>query len=354
VLKFLNDWLRKTSRSKLGIDISSTSIKLIELSKFNGEYRLESYCIEPLPPQAMEGHLIKNLGLVSETLQRMIAQSSISGRHAAIAVPDSSVITKVVQVNDGLSDEELEELVLMEADKYIQYPLDEINIDFDVVGPSSKNPAVLDILIVASRAEIVADRVNVLSNAGLEAQVVDVESYAAGRAIEWISKNPEKIIVVVDIGAFYTNMMALHDDKIIFKRDEEFGVCQLTNQIAQKYSVSVTEAEQKKNAGTLPSDYETTLMNPFIGLISTQIKRMLQFFYSSTHHSSVDLVYLAGGGALLPNIATLVEQALGIPTRVANPFENMLLSPTIHSEDLFSKAPALLIACGLALRTNGL
>ena len=247
-------------RSILGVDISSTSVKILEVSSSGDQYCVEWYGSAILPENAMEGNIVKNVDAVASTIKKLIANAQFSSRLVALAVPDSSAISKIIQVNDGLSDQEIEEVVVTEADKYIPYPIDEINIDFNVLGHSAKNAAMLDVLIVASRAENVSNRVEVITRAGLDAKIVDVESYAVERVTQLLKSElpaggEKKNIAIIDIGAVYTHLFVLHGMKIIFSREEEFGGRQLIDAVVQRYDLGRSEALVAIEQGTLPSDY---------------------------------------------------------------------------------------------------
>lgn len=346
------------SRSIIGIDITSSSVKVLEISSTDNKYRIEGYGAEPLPANAIEGNTVKDIEAVAMCIKRVLSKAHLSGKHAVVAVPDSAVISKVVQINDGLNDAEIEELIVMEADKYIPYPIDEINIDFEVLGHSPKNSAMLDVLIVASRAENVGSRVEAVTRAGLEAKIVDVESFAVERAAHLLAKElpaqgQDKIVAVIDIGTLYTHLFVLHGMKIIFTREEEFGGKQLIDSIAAQYQVSFEQAALMKAEVNLPENYEEEVLAPFIEMILLQVKRTLQFFFSTSHHGFVDHIILAGGVARLPNLAGLVQEKTGIPTSVADPLHEMDFGKHVNRDEVVSQAPSLLVACGLALRTVG-
>lgn len=330
-------------------------MKILEISGSGEELCVEGYGRELLPPNALDGNVIKDIELVSACIKKLCDRSRLTCKQVALAVPDSAVISKIVQINDGLNDQEMEELVVIEADKYIPYPIDEINIDFEILGHSAKNSAMLDVLIVASRAENVNSRVEAVSRAGLEAKVVDVESYAVERAAQLLAKElpaggQDKIVAIVDIGANYTHLFVLHGMRLIFSREEKFGGMQLIESIAEHYNMTPDQALNAKEQGTLPADYETEVFEPFKEMVLLQIKRTLQFFYSTSQHGFVDHILLAGGLARQAGLANLIQEQLGVTTSVANPLSYMSLGRMVNLESINNDAPALMVACGLALR----
>lgn len=342
----------------VGLDISSTAVKLLELSRGGERYRVEAYAVEPLPPNAVVEKNIADVEAVGETIRRAVKRSGTRARHAAVAVAGSAVITKVITMPASLSEDEMEAQIELEADQYIPYPLEEVNLDFEVLGPSENNPETVDVLLAASRSENVDVRVAAVEHAGLACRVVDIEAYALENAFQLIAdqmpdRGVGRTIAVVDIGATMTTLTVLHDLKIIYTRDQVFGGKQLTEEIMRRYGLSYEEAGMAKRQGGLPDNYVPEVLEPFKEAMAQQVNRSLQFFFSSSQFNSVDQILLAGGSASIPGVDELIQETLGIETRVANPFANMSLASRIKPQTLANDAPAMLIACGLALRNFG-
>lgn len=328
---------------------------MLEISGSGDAFCVEGYGREVFPPHIIDGKVIKDVEAVANCIKKLFDRSKMTCKKVALAVPDSAVITKVVQINDGLNDEEMEELILIEADKYIPYPIDEINLDFEILGQSTKNSTMVDVLIVASRAENVNSRVEAVTLAGLDAKIVDVESYAVERAAQQLSKKlpadeQDKIVAIIDIGARFSNLYVLHGMKLIFSREEKFGGMQLIDAIAEQYKMTLEQALDAKAQGTLPVDYDSEVLAPFKEMLLLQIKRTLQFFYSTSQHGFVDHILLAGGMARQPAFDTLIQEQLGVITSVANPLTRMSFNKMVNLESIKSDAPGLMVVCGLALR----
>ncbi len=349
-------FLKRKKPPLLGIDISSAAIKLLELSQNGSRYRVESYSVEPLPQDAVVDKNIANVEVIGNTIKTVLKNSSSRLKHAAVAVAGSAVITKVIALPASMSSDEMEGQIELEADQYIPYALDEVSLDFDVLGPSEKNPQMVDVLLAASRKENVEDRVAALEIAGLKAKIVDVEAYAMENTFALIADQlPEgadhQTIAIADIGATMTTLNVIHDKRIIYTREQGFGGKQLTEEIQRRYGLSYEEAGLAKKHGGLPDNYVSDVLEPFKQAMVQQISRSLQFFVSSSVHRGIDAIVLAGGCASIPGIDSLVEEQLGTPTIVANPFINMTLSSRIKPQGLSNDAPAMMIACGLALRS---
>lgn len=352
----LSSLLTRGAKPILGLDISTTAVKLVELSKSGDRYRVESYAVEPLPPNSVIEKNISDVEAVGAAIRRAVKRAGSHAKDVAVAVAGSAVITKVISMPASLSDDDMESQIQLEADQYIPYPLEEVNLDFEVLGPSADNPERVDVLLAACRSENVDVRVDSVELAGLTAKVVDVEAYAMENAFSLIAdqmpdEGIDKNIAVVDIGATMTTLNVLHDRKTIYTREQVFGGKQLTEEIQRRYGLSYEEAGMAKRQGGLPDNYIPEVLEPFKEAMAQQVSRSLQFFFSSSQYNSVDYLVLAGGSSSISGVDSLIEQKLGVPTMVANPFNNMGISSRIKPQVLVNDAPALMIACGLALRS---
>ena len=341
----------------IGVDIASTSLKLVELTQTgNGTYRLERYAIEPLPRETVTDGNISDLDQVSDALKRAWKRMGSRNRLVAMALPAAMVITKKIIVPAGQTDEELELAVEVEANEYIPFALDEVNLDFQVIGPAPNNAEDVEILIAASRKEKVEDRVAIAEAAGLKPAVMDVELYATQEAFRLIAPSlpangRDQNIALVDVGAHVTHFYVLRNNQFLFSRDQVFGGDQLTQDIQRAFNLSAEEAESAKRNQGLPENYDNDVLQPFMETLALEITRALQFFFTSTSHSQVDQIVLSGGCAVLPGLDELVAKRAGVATIMANPFASMEASDRIRPRQLAQDAPMLLIATGLALRS---
>lgn len=352
------DLFGKKSSGLVGLDISAFSLKMLELSRGSGgRYRVESFSFETLEPEIIEEKVIKKRELLAEALQRMIRNAKTPTRNVAIALSDSLVISKIIQVEAGLRDDQIGERINIDAEKYIPYPLEEVHLDYTVLGPHHDSNELEDVLLVACRSETITSLVDTISLAGLTAKVVEVESYATERAcliletlLPAIKNNEDQIIAIFDMGATVTNLIVLSGRETIYSRDELFGGEILIKDIVNKYKISREEAYKKLLADTLPEDFQAEILEPYKEAMVLQVRRALQFFFSASNFSEIHHILLAGGNANIPGIQTIIEEQLGVPTSVANPFKNMKVSPRVDSNALNHFAPALLLCTGLSLR----
>ena len=339
-----------------GLDISSSSVKMLELvDAGKGSFRVERYAIEPLPREAVVDGNISNLEVVVEAVRRGHKRLATRTKHVAMCVPSGAVITKKIIVPGGLREEELEVQVESEANQYIPFALEEVNLDFQVIGPSPANPDEQEVMIAATRKEKVEDRIAVAESAGLKAMVMDVESMAQQAALGLVvhqlpGAGQEQNVAIVDVGAHVMQVSVLRNDQAVYNREQAFGGAQLTQDICNRYGMSAEEAENAKRTGGLPDDYENEVLHPFMENLSMEIQRALQFFFTSTSYNSVDHILLAGGSAVIPGLEEVVHVRTQVSTSVANPFASMQASPRIQMKKLVVDAPSLIVACGLALR----
>ncbi len=350
------EFLKRKAATLVGLDISATAVKLLELSQSGDRYRVESYAVVPLPPNAVMEKNITDVEAVGAAVGRAVKRSNSRAKQAAVAVAGSAVITKVITMSANLSEDDLESQIELEADQYIPYPLDEVNLDFQILGPSEKGSESVDVLLAASRSENVDIRVAAVELGTLNAKIVDIEAYAMETAYGLLAPQLPNggegaTVAILDVGATMTTLNVIYDFKIIYTREQVFGGKQLTEEIQRRYGLSYEEAGLAKKQGGLPDNYVPEVLQPFKDAMAQQVSRSLQFFFSSSQYNSVDHVILAGGCSSIAGIDEIIEEKLGINTTVANPFANMSLASRIKPQQLGADAPALMIACGLALRS---
>jgi type IV pilus assembly protein PilM len=343
-------------RPLIGVDISSTAVKMVELADAGkGQPRVERYAIEPLPKDAVVDGNLASVDAVAEALQRCWKRLGTSTKFVAMALPTAAVITKKITLPASLREQEMEVQVESEANQYIPFALEEVNLDFQVIGPAPSSPDDVEVLLAASRKEKVEDRVAAADVAELKPVVMDVEAYAVQAAYELVIKQLPKegagqIVALIDVGAAATKVTIMKDNQQIYSREQAFGGQMLTDEIMRAYGMGPEEAENLKRSGTPPDNYETEILHPFIENLAQEVARAMQFFFTSTPHNEVNHIILAGGSALIPGVAEIVGQRTNVNTILADPFAGMAISPRIRAKQLATDAPSLMVACGLALR----
>ena len=340
----------------IGLDVSSSSVKLVELERGPaGEYILKRYASEPFEKGWVNEGQIEKFDEVVGAIKKVVSKSGTKVRHVAMAMSQASVITKKIVLPGGLTDDELEVQVESEANQYIPFALDEVSLDFCVMGPSTSSPGDIDVMIAASRKDRVQDRQGLAQAAGLQLVILDIESYASRLAIFRLvsslrDQSSESLTALFEIGAESTSLKVLRDHDLVYDREQGFGGSQLTQLISRQYGFSFEEAEQKKISGDLPEDFGSAILAPFLDVTAQEITRALQYFFTSTPHHKVQQVMLSGGTASLAGLKERVAQLTGFKTMVVNPFADMKLGSGVKENKLRREASSYLTACGLAMR----
>ncbi len=348
--------LLSKSKGLVGLDITATSVKLLEFkaAKKTG-LKVVNYTVEPLPANAVDEKNLQDIEAVGDAIRRAVKRSGTRTKNCAVAVPSAMVITKVIQMPADLKDHEMEAQIQLEADQYIPYALEEVNLDFHVIGPSEDSYGNVDVLLAASRSENVEDRTAAAEIGGMNVSVVDIEPYSVVGAFDLIShqikdEGRDQTVAILDIGASMTSLCVLRDQKLIYTREQPFGGKQLTEEIMRRYGLSYEDAGRVKRVGGLPDNYEPEVLEPFRDLMVQQANRFLQFFFSADKNDYVDQIILAGGSTGIPGVAELIEQRIGTPTIIADPFSELAVASDIPQQRLIDDGPAMMIACGLAMR----
>jgi len=349
--------LTRATKSLIGLDITTSSVKLIELTESARNYRVESYAAEPTPANAINEKAIVDAEAVGEAVRRAVKRSGTRTREVAIAISGDAAITKVIQMPKNLSAGDMEGQVELQADQYIPFPMEEVSFDFEVVGDSERDPDMLDVLLVATRTENVEQRQAAVEAAGLQPRVVDVEAFALENACNLLTHQMpdggvDKFVAIVDFGASTTTFSVLKDMKVIYTRDFAFGGQQLTEEIMRTYGLSMEDAGRAKKEGGLPSNYQPEVLDAFIDDMAQQVSRSLQFFLASgSGREQPDQVLVCGGCANIPGVAEMIGSRVGIPTEIGDPLGQMKLASRAKAQGVRRDATALLTACGLALRS---
>jgi type IV pilus assembly protein PilM len=349
-------FIGKKSTKVLGVDISSTAVKILELSSHGHHYKVESYAVASIPAHAIIENDIKDIPAVAEAIELAYSRSNSSIKAVAAAVPSSAIITKVLQIDATITELEMSEYIQLEAGRYIPYPLEEVALDFTILGINEKEASKVDVLVVAARNEHVESRADAIRAAGLNPKIIDVESYAIERVCNLISdqfmnKGKNQTIAVVDIGSVFTTITILHDLHTIYSRDEVFGGRQLTEAIQRRYGLTYEQAGLMKKQSQFSDDYVPEVLTPFRESLIPLIRRSLQLFFSASRFTEVEHILLAGGGAMIPGISDLIQERLGTPCTIANPFSDMSISSRISAATIAADSSSLMTCCGLALRS---
>jgi type IV pilus assembly protein PilM len=354
------------ARGKLaiGLDIGSTSVKMIQLkeTRRRGEviYTLQNFGMKPLPPEAIVDNALMNSTAIVQAIQELIGEMRIKQKETAISVSGHSVIIKKIQM-PRMTPDELEESIQWEAEQYIPFDVKDVNIDTQILTEGADATGQMDVLLVAAKKDMINDYTTVVTEAGLIPVVVDVDSFAVQNMF---SANYDvadaDTVVLINAGASVVNINILSRGATVFTRDVTIGGNQFTEEIQKQLNVSYEEAEALKIGGgrgesdaVVPQEVER-VMAGVAEQVAGEIQRSLDFYAGTTADASFSKVYLSGGTAKIPALFKTIEARVGVPVEILNPFKNVEIDnrkfdPTFIMEI----APMAAVAVGLALRRPG-
>lgn len=352
----LSKYFSSQSTKMIGVDIGSHSIKAILLGKSAGGYQVEAYSMLPIAKGVVVEHAISDIEATGAVLKKLRKRFPKSIANAAVAVSGSGVITKTIYLSAVQNDDELEAQIEIEADNLIPYPLNEVNLDFEKIKINDADPSKIDVLLTAARTELVEARVSALDIAQFNAEVMDIEGYALGRAFHMVKDQlpddaGEKPTALIDIGAAMLTVAVVENGETVFIREQAFGGEQYTQSIVAYYGMNHEQAEAAKIGDELPRNYVFEVLAPFQTAMIQQIRRTLQIYSTSKGSSDIANIVVSGGCSYLDGIESLLSEELRIPTVVAQPFASCLFSEDIPAEQLQRESSKFMIACGLALRS---
>lgn len=340
--------------SLVGVDIGTSSVKVLQLGRSGSEYRVEAFALEPVPEGAVAEGNVSDPDAVAEVVKRAVKRSGTKARNCAMAVTGAAVITKIINLSADLSEEDIEAQIEVEASQYIPYPREEVSLDFEVLGQSARNAELVEILLAASKTEHVDMRREVAELAGLNVTVVDVESYAIANAFDLVRKragiDETETIGVLNMGSTTSTLIALRGNRSIYSREHSFGGQQLIEECMRRYGMDAEQANFLQRGEAPPAGFEDELLEPFRQSVIQQISRALQFYSSSSDYTGINTLFLTGGSASTPGLAEALGDEVGISCEVADPLQGLRLAPSVDASALNRVRPALTTACGLALR----
>lgn len=344
------------TRPLIGVDVSSSSIKMLELGDTGkGVRRVERYSIVPLPKDAIVDGSVAKPELVEAAMRDAWRKLGSKTRSVAMALPAAAVITKKILLPKTASEADIDSQVAADASQMAPFPLDDVSLDYQIIGPNVGNPEENDTLLVVTRKDRVEERVAIAEAAGLKPLVMDVDAFATLTAYEQMAfQLPEhgrnQTVAIIDVGARTTHVNVVHNGQPVYQREHALGGDTLTSEITRRFELSSEEAEDAKRKGLLPERYESEVLYPFLETVAQEIARALQMFFSATAYQRIDHILLAGGCSAIPGLDEVVNTKTQTSTLIANPFAKMAVSQQIRARQLAMDAPALFVACGLALR----
>lgn len=349
--------LFRKSKDLLGLDIGSSSIKLVELKRGKNKFELVSMGLTPLAPEVIVDGAIMNSGAIVEAIQGLIQQAKTKNKNVATSISGTSVIIKKISL-PVMTRQELQENIKWEAEQYIPFDINDVNVDFHILGETGEEPGKMGVILVASKKDLVNDYSGVIIEAGLTPMCVDVDAFAVGNAFEWnYPDRLNEIIAVVNIGASVTNINVIKHGVSSFVRDITSGGNAVTEMIQKNLGIQYEEAERMKRAGQDGSDElmpqeVSDIIKQVSQSIAGEIARSLDFYSATNADDRISKIFLSGGMALTAGLDSTIERTVGYPVEIMNPFQNIVIGKRVDSDALAKIAPALSVAVGLAMRRS--
>ncbi len=357
----------KTKERFLGVDISPSAVKVMEVSRKGKRLQVEACAIESLPEGIFEDFKLNDIDQVATALKQAVKTSGTRLRKAAVAMPTAGVIMRTLTMPIEYGETEIEDAIQIDAAQYIPFPIDDIYLDFEPRGASRGSRDSQDVMIVAARRELVDLRREVLEEAGLKCLIVDVETYSLENTFRLLASelyfsgddmdddNISRLntirTAVVDVGAYTSSLYVFQGERVMFTRDQPIGCSMLTQAIADTYELSRDQAKLAQRTSDLPSDYEPSVLEPFRQSVAEQLSNALQFYYSSGNYNSVDGIVLVGGGGMIEGLERTLSARIGVPATVCNPFSTFATAKRVNRHGLMRDASLYAVACGLAMRS---
>jgi len=341
----------------VGLDIGSSSIKLLELADTKGGFQLRNFGIAPLPPEGIvDGALMDSVTIV-DSIRGLASALRIKSKDVVISVSGHSVIVKKINI-PVMTEDELDESIQWEAERYIPFDINDVNIDFQILGPTEGNEDLMDVVLVAAKKDIINDYLSVINEAGFNPVVVDIDSFALENMFE--ANYPiaqDEVIALANVGASVTNINILKRGVSSFTRDIFTGGNSITEEIQRQLNVDFDEAESLKLGNRMDEASQKVVqevLNSALNSLATEIAKSLDFFRSTSSQEKVDKLFLSGGCAKINGIENVIEQQAGIPIQIANPFKEIDCSKRdLDVEYLKEMEPIMAVSVGLALRRVG-
>lgn len=341
----------------VGLDIGSSSIKLLELAEMKGGYQLRNFGIAPLPPEGIvDGALMDSVTIV-DSIKGLTSALRIKTKDVVTSVTGHSVIVKKINI-PVMTEDELEESIQWEAERYIPFDINDVNIDFQIIGPTEGNEELMDVVLVAAKKDIINDYLSVIVEAGFNPVIVDIDSFAIENMFE--ANYPvtrDEVTALANIGASVTNINILKRGVSFFTRDIFTGGNSITEEIQRQLNVDFDEAEALKLGNRMDEASQKVIqevLKSALNSLGTEIAKSLDFFRSTSSQEKVDKLFLSGGCAKINGIEKVIEEQAGIPVEIANPFKEIDCSKRDLDVDYLKEMePIMAVSVGLALRRIG-
>ncbi|GFO66831.1 pilus assembly protein PilM [Geomonas limicola] len=338
----------------VGVDIGSSAVKLVQLRELKGGWQLQNVGVLPLPPEAIVDNTLMDSSSIVETVKKLLLSLDVKVKDAACSISGNAVIIRKISL-PVMPAEELEDQIHWEAEQYIPFDINDVNVDFEILFPDEQDLSKMNVLLVASKKDIINDYLTVFAEAGLKLVVVDVDAFAVQSAYESNYGAESEVVALVNLGASIMNLNVVRDGVSLFTRDVQLGGSLYTEEIQKQFGIDTQQAEVKKvTAGRVEDPRLAEVLQRVNETVAMEMRRSLDFYNSTAGEDRISKVYLSGGGAKTSQLVETVQQKLGMPVELLNPFLRVAVNEkefdTVFLDEI---APVMAVAVGLATRRVG-
>lgn len=338
----------------VGLDIGSSSVKVVELKRKGDGYELVNLGMESLGQDTVVDGAIMDSFTVSTAIETIFTQNKIKTKNVATAVSGHSVIVKKISVNAPTEDE-VANAIPYEAQQYIPFDMADVNLSYQVLGPATAGPG-FDVMLVAVKRDKILNHTNVLSQSGKTPTVVDIDAFALQNAFEVnYEPPPDRMIALLNIGASIMNINIMRGGVPLFTRDVSVGGNQYTDTLQKELDLSYEDAEklkQGREVGTATPEQAAPHLRSVSEILLLEVQKTFDFFKQTTSAENIQQIYVAGGTARIEGLVDLLKEEFNIPVEVMNPFQRVEVNPSKFDPSYISEiAPRMSVAVGLALRS---
>jgi len=350
--------LFSSKKDLVGIDVGSSSVKLVKLRESRGNYQLINVGILPLAAETIVDNTIMDSSAIVEAISNLVAGMKVKGKRVASSISGHSVIIRKIMLS-LMTEEELEASIQWEAEQYIPFDLSEVNIDFQILGPDAKDPSQMNVMLVAAKKDYVDDFVSVFSEAGMDPVVMDIDCFATENTFNVnYGFVEDEVVALVDMGASAVSVNVLKGDVSLFTRDIQAGGNLIREELQKRLGISSDHAELAKLGSRAIDDVDPEaideVMADAVENLVQEVQRSLDFFAATSSDDKIVKIYLTGGVSKSTKVREALERILGISTEVVDPFRNISVnSKEFDPEYLKAVGPMLSVATGLAMRRVG-
>jgi len=348
-------FLFKKKKEVIGIDIGSSSVKLVQIKDLKGVYQLLNVGIIPLPPEAIVDNTLMDNSSIVNAVKSLISSLGVKVKDVACSISGNSVIIRKITL-PVMPVEELEDQIAWEAEQYIPFDINDVNMDFQILSPDSIDPSKMIVLLVASKRDIINDYVAVFNEAGLVLSVVDVDSFAVQNAFEMNHDvGAEDVSALINIGASVMNINIVKSGISLFTRDVQMGGNLYTEEIQKQMGLSSLEAESMKTLAAEADNNELLdVLNKVNETITQEIRRSLDFYNSTASDDRITKIFVSGGASKGYNLFGAISEKIGLPVEMVNPFAKLKFNEKdFDPEYLQEIGPLMAVTVGLAVRRVG-